>query len=234
MKIKVLIVAVLACGPALAGLVQLSPASVADGALTNYLDFDSLGTGQNVTSVTGDGLTVDLSTTMETEWAGPSLNDYFTWNEYPDSMLTSTSATMMALGNSTATSITLTLSEPVWGFGVEVSPADDTNGTVTGTFYSPTDVGTSFTVSGLSWVNNACFSQFMAGQASDCVGGSQIIAASGGPIQSVTISLNPTDQFELAGIVFETEPPAPEPSTFLLLGTALLGLGVLSRRRLAR
>lgn len=162
---------------------------------TGYIDFSATQDGAAVSSVTDSGLTVTFDSAMAKQAAGPTLQTYWTWNLWPFSQLQNTAARMPALASGIVwpgpftPSITLHLSQPVWTFGFEVTPANSSDSLLTATFYaSETDPGGSVvSMDHVGWLNGASCTL------TDCSGGSQIIAASGGPIKKVTVSITPHD-----------------------------------------
>jgi len=162
---------------------------------TGYIDFSSVPDGVSAASITDGTLTVSFDSAMEKQMAGPTLSTYWTWNLWPYSQLQTAASRMPALASGTVwpgpftPSITVHLSEQVRTFGFEVTPANSSDALLTATFYaSETDPGGSVvSVDHVGWLNGASCT------ASDCSGGSQIIAASGGPIKKVTVAITPHD-----------------------------------------
>ena len=162
---------------------------------TSFIDFSGLGDGALPSSITDGTLTVTFDSPMEKQMAGPTLSTYWTWNLWPYSQLQTTGSRMPALASGIVwpgpftPSITMRLSRPVWTLGFEVTPANSSDALLTATFYaSETDPGGAVvTVDHAGWLNGASCS------ATDCSGGSRIIAASGGPIQKVTVTIAPHD-----------------------------------------
>jgi len=110
--------------------------------------------------------------------------------------------------------LTIDFSNPVAAFGFMVNPW--VSGDFTVNFFSPTgslltDDTQTFDMSSFGW---------------------QFVGAGGSEIGSVTITVanDPINTFAVTDMRFA---PAPDPSTSLLLGTGLLGLGLVFRRRLA-
>jgi len=243
MKTKVLVLAALVCVPAMASLVQVGPpTNVAELnaylALTpNYIDFSLVPNETLISSISDGGRAVSFDAAMEKDTAGPDLADPWFWNVAPGSMLQNTTDTMGVL-ESSGSSITMHLSSPVTSFGFEISPMSSFDALITATFYADEyqSIGTTFTLDHLTWIilNDPCLNDGI------CQGGSQIVAATGGPIQRVTLSITPhdleSDTFAVGGFRYgnATVGAVPEPTTSLLIGAGLLLAGVLSRRKLVR
>ena len=177
--------------------VQLGSAALLSAYLgeTHSMDISGAPDGAAVGSITDGALTITFDSALEKQMAGPTLSAYWTWNLWPYSQLQTIASRMPALASGIVwpgpftSSITMHLSEPVWAFGFEATAANSSDALLTATFYaSETDPGGStVTADHVGWLNGASCA------ATDCNGGSRIIAASGGPIKKVTVSIAPHD-----------------------------------------
>jgi hypothetical protein len=162
---------------------------------TSYIDFSSTRDGAMASSISDGSLTVSFDSPMEKQVAGPTLSTYWTWNLWPYSQLQTAASRMPALASGIVwpgpftPSITIRLSQPVWTFGFEATPANSSDALLTATFYAnETDPsGAVVTVDHVGWLNGASCT------ATDCSGGSRMIAASGGPIKKITLTVTPHD-----------------------------------------
>jgi hypothetical protein len=162
---------------------------------TSSIDFSGVRDGALASSITDGALTVTFDSPMEKQMAGPTLSTYWTWNLWPYSQLQTSGSRMPALASGIVWpgpfthSITMHLSQPVRTFGFEATPANSSDALLTATFYaSEADPsGSVVAVDHVGWLNGASCT------AMDCSGGSQFIAASGGPIQKVTVTITPHD-----------------------------------------
>jgi hypothetical protein len=177
--------------------------------------------GSTLTSFSGGGLTVDLAPGQGAQW----YNDGF--GPASDAVLFSTDNT----GANYISSLTLEFSGPVTVFGFQAIPNDLFQPfNITANFYSSSDgTGTALDTITLSPTggydpNTGMFT------------GWNFFGAQDAAIGSVVISTDDVAGPNTAGgmIISELHYGTPEPSTSLLLAAGLLGLGLVSRRRLAR
>jgi hypothetical protein len=165
------------------------------------------------TSVT-DGIVTATSSLTLTGATVPTT--WSTWNSPP----AVESSTPRVGFNATAASDTLTLSQAVEVFGFELEPDGGSTQTVT--------------VAWLGITGNTLSTETLS---LNSISGALLFAddAGGNLIKSVTITMNGgTNGFGLANIRDASAlSPTPEPSSFVLLGSALAGLGFFARRRRA-
>ena len=128
--------------------------------------------------------------------------------------------------NSTDT-ITLDFGTPITVFGFYAAPEDtDQEYTITANFYSGTAGGGTL----LDTTNQT----LMGGYTDVPIGFGFFAAYNSTPYQSVTVSINePSEDGFIMSDLQGPDLSTPEPSTSLLLGAGLLGLGLVSRRRFA-
>jgi hypothetical protein len=182
---------------------------------TTKIDISGIPDLTTVSSVSGGGLTVTLSDTM-TKGSVPST--FTTWGSPPDTE-SSTPPILNTFNNPNVNTRTLSFSENLSVFGVEVEPGAFGLHTMTMEFFEGAVLVGSVSRS----VDGNAGARILAGESTT-------------PFDSVVITESTPDpddeSFAIAQLRFQTAPAAvPEPATLTLLGLGALSLMGYARRR---
>jgi hypothetical protein len=201
--------------------VYLSTSLIDSTAAPGFVD------GSTLTSFSSGGLTVGLAAGQGAQWYNDGLGPA------SDAIAFATDKT----GADYVTSLTLEFNSPVTVFGFQAIPNDlDQAYSITANFYSSSN--------GTGAVLDTVTESLMGGynSSSNELTGWGFFGAADDTIGSVVISTTDTGAagkwdtggFVLSELRYGTQDVAPEPATSLLFAAGLVGLGLVSRRRLAR